>query len=1701
MKKLCLTLTAIVCLVLSASAAKIYINPGHGAWHANCRNMLLVNIPRYNDTLGFYESNTNLWKGLFLEKKLLEKGYQVKMSRKYSGGTNELESSPYDKALHVIGAESQAYGSDYFISIHSNAHVDGNTTNYPVFIHKGYDNSESNSGSIWGERILWDHHFKIFSSGMEPNNYYSATNKCIRGGLSMNGWDYGVLRTQYRPGTLVEGYFHTYQPARHRAMQPDWCRQEGLRYFRGFTQMYGTAKDTKGYIMGYVRARDKQINQTNYSGRAGDDIHYPLNGAKIVLRDANGKIVKTDNHRYVARDAVNQNKDIYTTDNYYNGVFVYDDLAPGTYSISVHCSGYQDYKANLTVTAHETTYTEIFMVAGSGTQPDTNQAMGTTGLNPYAYDLSSTWNESTQQLTVKFSLNADAYVDGAGGYADGIQIFVTDDPASPKKHYVYGVGKNDCYKGQNKSFTIDLSGGIDKNGKPLPLGKNLYATVAVQGDRSNTAPREDFNYHKIYCGHGIAVDKNPNSKNFGKIFVTEARQEEARGGELSGYFTKGLAGMYVIDPDFAQRSSTRYTGGNDFSLLVIENTYDGLARKGYQPWRVRVSEEGRIFVCSNDMHQRQATNAAGERDGIAVWEVDRNNFNNWTPILHGYRRFVSGQTGTNYTFAYKDVNGVEQFIGPICGMDVKGTGDDVTLLLYTVNQAGVWLDMKGFRAYEYNVKSGALKPVSAFNNGGYGYVFEYTTLRYGVDGSYWFGGNRSEGSDGDNTNGKAKEPNLGHVKLDGTSADYTNYNAEFYGGAGLINYKSTYNNTTINGANHSWLISGKDNGGASDGYFDVFLVTSAADGGVGVTRMDGNGGRPNWQKITASGMGRNLNDMAIDYAENLYIVSSSGEMIRAFAMPYCGEKITVARQEFAFRLPVKDMTWHPYPAGYTITNQDLKEQFEQAAEGQDLANLMTNANSTWKWLGDHILATDASVATNGTWSAALADFFAAKGAFATTGQPAQWEKKWWEATFPGQPANGFKMPTIARKGWILENWRYGNHIGYYYFKEESYVKDNQYNEAHKDSIHIWARWIEKCLYEDYMPYIQSGDTSAIDLKEYAISANLDLLSLTEGKTTDMGIHRILSKTAYNSICLPFEISNEEIKRFTDAAGNYVFDPQKGGKAPRVYVYDHSDVVTVGESKELQLTFHELTHEEKIGAGVPFLIRPAEDIVDKLYIESVSITAQGTIAAEGDVNFIGTWDPENLNISEEYQTYLFSSQTNAENPYLEKVTGATKALALSGYFKVPASMTCDYAVVKLQSDIHWHPYPIGYTITNDDLWDQFVEDTVGQTLADMLTTEQSNWKWLGDYIQAVTATVAEQVVWETAVSDFFNAENDFATAGQPANWESLWQSATFSDTLANGAAMPKVKRHGWALEDWRYGNEDGYYYFSEASKVVNNQYDQQKAADSTHIWARWVEKCLYEDYETYIESGDTSAIDIRTWTLTANEDLLVLTEGTTTEFAIKRMMYKDEYTSLCLPFALTKEVLAQMSDAEGNYVFDAQNGGATPTIYIYDQHSTVVVDGNIELQLSFHIMKDDEEIKAGVPFLIKPTEDITDKLYIESTYITKGEPIENIEGEIEFVSMWQPKTVNVSEEYDVLLVTGASQLTRMTESTKILGASGYFKVPVGVAAYDYAVINVTGSEATPTWVENITGTIKKIIRNCRMYILRGENVYSITGQKQ
>lgn len=337
------------------------------------------------DTLGFFESNTNLWKAFALQEKLVAAGYNVMMSRTENGPYNEEGPGPYvkddesiDKKLTEICAEVNYYGADYFISIHSNANVDGDNVNFPLFIHSGYDGA-----GFQDERNMalkaWPRHFEAFGKdkddtnithGFEPNSAYAADESNVRGSLSFYGYLLGALNHNYQ-GYLVEGYFHTYQPARHRALNPEWCRQEGIRYFRGIQDYYKKSGENVGYIMGCVRSLTEMFTHEYYNPMPGTyDEFKPINGAKVVLRDAQDNVIPTECYRHVARHKTDQY--YYTTDNNYNGIFVFENLQPGEYTLTVHAVGYKDKEMEVTVTADATVYPEIFLEQGQGSEPQIN---------------------------------------------------------------------------------------------------------------------------------------------------------------------------------------------------------------------------------------------------------------------------------------------------------------------------------------------------------------------------------------------------------------------------------------------------------------------------------------------------------------------------------------------------------------------------------------------------------------------------------------------------------------------------------------------------------------------------------------------------------------------------------------------------------------------------------------------------------------------------------------------------------------------------------------------------------------------------------------------------------------------------------------------------------------------------------------------------------------------------------------------------------------------------------------------------------------------------------------------------------------------------------------------------------------------------------------------------------------------------------
>lgn len=397
------SLIQVAVFTVSAANIRVYINPGHGSWGPNCRPQPTIPYPALSsgrpDTLGFYESNTNLWKALALEEKLLAAGgFDVKMSRRANGPYPYAgyEDKTYNKALSTVCAEAEAYNADYYISIHSNAGPIGNANgtsnfaNYPVILYRGYTGSPKVTNSDKMAKASMARLYEIFytkakdpsaGGGPEFTTYYSPTNPDIVGDLSFYNTTstYGYLGALKHaiPGFLSEGYFHTYSPARHRALNTDWCRQEGVRYYRGIMDYYGKSKESVGYIMGYVRSKtEKLTNDPLYlPHNVSNDVYLPINGAKIVLRNSSGQIVKTNCYPYVKRMLRDQL--YYTTDNNYNGVFVFENLKPGTYTISVHKSGYEDYQTTVTVTADKTVYPEIFLTPGTGTEPNVDGAGST----------------------------------------------------------------------------------------------------------------------------------------------------------------------------------------------------------------------------------------------------------------------------------------------------------------------------------------------------------------------------------------------------------------------------------------------------------------------------------------------------------------------------------------------------------------------------------------------------------------------------------------------------------------------------------------------------------------------------------------------------------------------------------------------------------------------------------------------------------------------------------------------------------------------------------------------------------------------------------------------------------------------------------------------------------------------------------------------------------------------------------------------------------------------------------------------------------------------------------------------------------------------------------------------------------------------------------------------------------------------------
>ena len=330
-------------------------------------------------------------------------------------------------------------------------------------------------------------------------------------------------------------------------------------------------------------------------------------------------------------------------------------------------------------------------------------SLATYALNPFAYALSSELSADQSTLTVKYKLNATA---------TSVQI--------------------EIYNGQTKVKTVDGTttvgdaeiNTVNISTEDLPGGANLTWKVVVNGE-SVKDPTLHGTTYSIYHPSSVDIDNNPENETFGLILANEGVQNVK---DISGYISSGFgAGILAFNPAFEhQKNGTKpgYNGGITFPTNRPGQTGTDASKRAYVPRRVRISEDGRIFVTS-----------LNPNGGPYLWELNPKNLDEWTPVFDGEKINSTTQEIT-------DADG--NFIaGPNTGFDVRGKGSELKLLMYSTALTG-WpnsYNESAFKCYEYDLgveTTWSKIPSRRIFDSKYAIVYNGGQVEYDAKGRVWF---------------------------------------------------------------------------------------------------------------------------------------------------------------------------------------------------------------------------------------------------------------------------------------------------------------------------------------------------------------------------------------------------------------------------------------------------------------------------------------------------------------------------------------------------------------------------------------------------------------------------------------------------------------------------------------------------------------------------------------------------------------------------------------------------------------------------------------------------------------------------------------------------------------------------------------------------------------------------------------------------
>lgn len=396
---------------------KIYINPGHGGYDGDDRQMNLYPIfinstvnskAGYTREQTFFESTSNLDKGLRLDTMLRKLGFQTKMSRTQNRSVD-------DRSLSAISAEASDWNADFMLSIHSNA---GTPSNYILQIHSGITPNDPYGLKGYADVVpqaVCDE-ARAITTRMGDNQYMNeiscwSTVPRIEGDKTFArtamGWSngYGVLRWLTVPGTISEGMMHDYLPETYRLMNIDYKRQESFYFAKTFIEHFCDGQLPYGAIGGKIH--------DDYQKQVFPDYH-PRSGTRDELRPINRGVVELwQNDKKISS---------YTTDTLYNGCYFFWNLQPGTYVVKAIPEDYYPQEDTLVVENNKISYANFALSMQRATP------LEVVGYSPHveltdsqlvSVTVSIDFNWDAQEDSTTAALSISPSVDGTVTYEEG----------------------------------------------------------------------------------------------------------------------------------------------------------------------------------------------------------------------------------------------------------------------------------------------------------------------------------------------------------------------------------------------------------------------------------------------------------------------------------------------------------------------------------------------------------------------------------------------------------------------------------------------------------------------------------------------------------------------------------------------------------------------------------------------------------------------------------------------------------------------------------------------------------------------------------------------------------------------------------------------------------------------------------------------------------------------------------------------------------------------------------------------------------------------------------------------------------------------------------------------------------------------------------------------------------------------------------